>query len=148
MFSWFSAKAIFRYVRDLGPGRVAVGVLVGLLLGGSAIGVLAASSGGARSAVSDAVRPSGSDDDDHIVDDAITPTPDGFGGDDDGPGTAATPTSVAGPTSTPSPTDALSPISTPSPTPALSPTVVPSPTSVPSALSAQGPASPASPASP
>ncbi len=138
---------ILTYLRSLGTGRILVGVLVALLLGGPAIGAFTANSGGVRSAIADAVRPSGSDDDDH-QDDGLGPTPDGPGGDDAGLNALATPTSVASPispvtpTPTPTPTATLGPTATPTPTATLGPT----PTATPDSPATAG--SPASPVTP
>lgn len=73
MFRRFPRPAILQYVKSWGAGRVLVGVLTALLLGGPVLGVLAAADpGGVPSTVTDVILQSHSDDDD--------------GGDDDGDG--------------------------------------------------------------
>ncbi len=98
-------------------------VLAALLLGGATLGTLAAAdAGGFRSAITDAVRPSHSDDD--HSDDGIGPGPDGSGGPDgpdgqDVPGAADTPlaptmTEVPAPTATPdTPVSPTAPVNQP-----------------------------------
>ena len=69
--------------------KVLAALLVAALLGGGALGVLAASdSSEPRSGAPDAVRPARLDDDD-TLDAAIGPAPDGDGDDDDGEGALA-----------------------------------------------------------
>ncbi len=84
-----------RYVRSLGAGRILVGVLAAMLLGGPVLGLLAAANpGGVRTAVADAIRAKDSDDDE---DDALlTPLPGAAGA--DGPDTSPSPLSTETPT--------------------------------------------------
>ncbi len=98
-------------------------VLAALLLAGATLGTLAAAdAGGFRSAITDAVRPSHSDDD--HSDDGIGPGPDGSGGPDgpdgqDLPGAAVTPlaptmTEAPAPTATPdTPVSPTAPVNQP-----------------------------------
>ena len=83
MFRWFPRPTVLRHATALVSPQVLAVALAALLLGGSALGALAASdAGGLRSAVSDAVRSNDSDDDD-VQDVAVGPTPDGSPDDGD-----------------------------------------------------------------
>lgn len=137
--------AVLSYVKSLGVGRVLVGVLVALLIGGPTLGILAAADpGGVRSAVTHAVRPNSSDEDD-VPNDGLGPTPDGPGGDDDTLNALSTPASPVSPTATASPTSTVRPTATASPTSTVRPTTTASPLS-PTAVAT--PTSPASPSTP
>ena len=71
---------LFQRVKGLGVGRVLIGTAVALMLGGPALGVLAATdTGGVRFNVVDAVRQGNSDEDDDF--EALGPDPEGPNGD-------------------------------------------------------------------
>ena len=83
MFRWFPRPAILGHAKALVSPQVLAVALAALLLGGSALGALAATdAGGLRSAVGDAVRSNDADDDGQDFD--VGPTPDGSPDDGDG----------------------------------------------------------------